>query len=55
MLPSAIKEELSSKVATTDHPRELVVDVMFRLQDHYGYLSDEAVAETADETEESSP
>jgi NADH-quinone oxidoreductase subunit E len=47
MLPGAIREELSAKIADTGHPRELVVDVMFRLQDHYGYLSDEAVEETA--------
>jgi len=47
MLPEAIRKELDAKIATIDHPRELVVDVMFRLQDHYGYLSDEAVAETA--------
>jgi len=47
MLPEAIRKELDARIATIDHPRELVVDVMFRLQDHYGYLSDEAVAETA--------
>ena len=47
MLPEDIKKELTAKIANADHPRELVVDVMFRLQDHYGYLSDEAVAETA--------
>ena len=47
MLPEAIRNELNATIAHTDHPRELVVDVMFRLQDHYGYLSDEAVEETA--------
>ena len=47
MLPEAIRKELDARIAAIDHPRELVVDVMFRLQDHYGYLSDEAVAETA--------
>ena len=30
-----------------EHPRELAVDVMFAIQDHYGYLSDEALAEAA--------
>ena len=47
MLPETIRKELDARIAAIDHPRELVVDVMFRLQDHYGYLSDEAVAETA--------
>ncbi len=30
-----------------DHPRELAVDVMFAIQDYYGYLTDEGVEETA--------
>jgi len=47
MLPEALRQELSNKIAAIDHPRELVVDVMFTLQDHYGYLSDAAVEETA--------
>jgi NADH-quinone oxidoreductase subunit E len=29
------------------HPQELVVDVMFAIQEHYGYLTDEGVQETA--------
>jgi len=47
MLPDELKTELEQKIAHTDHPRELVVDVMFALQAHYGYLSDAAVTETA--------
>jgi len=47
MLPDELKSELEQKIAHTDHPRELVVDVMFALQAHYGYLSDAAVTETA--------
>ena len=47
MLPKEIREELNAKIADSDHPREIVVDVMFRLQDHYGYLSDAAVEEAA--------
>ena len=47
MLPEEIRQALKAKIADTDHPRELVVDVMFALQDHYGYLSDMAVEETA--------
>jgi len=47
MLPEEIRKALSAKIADTDHPRELLVDVMFALQNHYGYLNDEAVEETA--------
>jgi NADH-quinone oxidoreductase subunit E len=37
-----LKTTLQAQVAAVDHPRELAVDVMMALQDHYGYLSDEA-------------
>ena len=47
MLPDELKTILELKVAASDHPRELVVDVMMAVQDHYGYLSDAAVEETA--------
>ena len=47
MLPEKIKHHLVQQIAGAEHPRELVVDVMFALQEHFGYLSDEAVAEAA--------
>jgi len=47
MIPQELKESLQKHVASIDHPRELVVDVMFAVQDYYGYLSDEAVEEVA--------
>jgi len=47
MQPDELKTKLEEKIAASDHPRELVVDVMFAMQDHYGYLSDAAVTETA--------
>ena len=47
MLPDKLKEALEEKIAHADHPRELVVDAMLALQEHYGYLSDEAVEEVA--------
>ena len=34
-------------ISSAEHPRELVVDVMIAFQDHYGYLSDEALEEAA--------
>ena len=47
MLPKELKKSLVEKISHADLPRELVVDVMLALQDHYGYLSDEAVEEVA--------
>jgi NADH-quinone oxidoreductase subunit E len=45
------KEELLNflreQIAESEHPRELAVDIMFALQNHYGYLSDEALEEGA--------
>lgn len=48
MIPRELKESLTQQIATVDHARELVVDVIFAVQDHYGYLSDEAVEEVAE-------
>jgi NADH-quinone oxidoreductase subunit E len=47
MLPAELKESLVKKITAAEHPRELVVDVMLALQDHFGYLSDAALEETA--------
>jgi NADH-quinone oxidoreductase subunit E len=47
MLPKELQEKLRSQVAEVEHPRELAIDVMFALQQHYGYLSDEALHEGA--------
>jgi len=48
MIPRELKESLQKNIAGIDHPRELVVDVMFAVQAYYGYLSDEAVEEVAE-------
>ncbi|MDX1708005.1 MAG: NADH-quinone oxidoreductase subunit NuoE [Desulfobacterales bacterium] len=48
MIPKEIEKLLKGKIAHADHPRELVVDAMLALQEHYGYLSDEAVKQTAE-------
>jgi NADH-quinone oxidoreductase subunit E len=47
MLPDELKNSLVEKIGKVDHPREMVVDVMFAIQEHYGYLTDEGVEETA--------
>jgi NADH-quinone oxidoreductase subunit E len=47
MLPKHLRDRLEAEVRQVEHPRELAVDVMFAIQDHYGYLSDEALTEAA--------
>ncbi len=47
MLPAELLEGLQKKIGSTEHPRELAVDVMLASQNHYGYLSDEALEEAA--------
>jgi NADH-quinone oxidoreductase subunit E len=43
MLPEELLHDLQMKIAAVEYPRELAVDVMFALQRHFGYLSDEAL------------
>jgi NADH-quinone oxidoreductase subunit E len=47
MLPAELKDKLQSRIAGSAHPRELVIDVFDALQDHYGYMNDEAVEQAA--------
>jgi NADH-quinone oxidoreductase subunit E len=47
MLPEALAQTLHARLGETEHPRELAVDIMMALQDHYGYLSDQAIEEGA--------
>ena len=47
MLPDQLKKSIEEKIAHADHPREMVVDVMLALQEHYGFLSDDAVEAVA--------
>ena len=47
MVPKELLEMFQKKIASIDQPRELAVDVMFALQNHYGYLTDEALEEGA--------
>ena len=48
MLPAKLKKSLKSDIKQSGHPREKAVDVMYTVQSHYGYLSDEGLAEAAD-------
>ena len=47
MLPKEVRETLEKKIAQVEHPREAVVDVMYAVQNHYSYMSDDAVHEAA--------
>ena len=47
MLPKDSLEKLQGEIAKVDHSRELAVDIMFALQNYYGYLSDGALEEGA--------
>ncbi len=48
MIPKSLETDLRKKIAEAEHPREMAIDVMVALQNHYGYLTDEAVLETAE-------
>ncbi len=43
MLPQALQQELEHLIGRVAEPREAVVDVLYALQHHYGYLCDEAM------------
>ncbi len=47
MLPRELRESLEDQIAKVHHTRELAIDVMYAMQDHYGYMSDEAMEEAA--------
>jgi NADH-quinone oxidoreductase subunit E len=48
MLPETLKHNLLEQIDHVDHPREMAIDVIDALQNHFGYFSDEAMAEAAD-------
>jgi len=45
MLPDELEKTLDEFVHHADHLREAAVDVLYALQNHYGYLCDEALEE----------
>jgi NADH-quinone oxidoreductase subunit E len=47
MLPKETSDAIGKRIEESDNPREAAVDVMYLLQKHYGYLTDEAVREGA--------
>jgi NADH-quinone oxidoreductase subunit E len=47
MLPNDLAEKLAGMISHGEHPREHAVDVMLELQQHYGYMSDQAMVEAS--------
>jgi NADH-quinone oxidoreductase subunit E len=49
MLPEKLKKRTrTEQIGRVAHPREMAIDVINALQDHYGYFSDEAMVQAAD-------
>ena len=48
MSSEELRQKLVQHIEAVEHPRELAVDVMFALQEQYGYLNDAALKEAAD-------
>ena len=48
MIPEPLKQALQLRITAAVTPREAAVDIMKELQRHYGWLTDEAVAEAAE-------
>jgi len=47
MLPASLREELTARISNAVTNREAAVDVLKSLQAHYGWLTDEAMAEAS--------
>ncbi len=48
MIPEELRKQLESRIAAAEHPREQAINVMYLVQRHYGYLTDEGLQEAAD-------
>jgi NADH-quinone oxidoreductase subunit E len=46
-LPEALHRSLTALIGQCEHPAEHAVDVLYALQAHFGYLSDEAIQQAA--------
>ncbi|MCE5244145.1 MAG: NADH-quinone oxidoreductase subunit NuoE [Syntrophobacteraceae bacterium] len=47
MIPEPLREKLADRIARAEDAREQAVDVMFEIQNHYGYMTDEAMREAS--------
>lgn len=48
MIPEKLRQELQARIAAAFTPREAAVEIMKAVQAHYGWLTDEALKETAE-------
>lgn len=48
MIPPELHEELQARIAAAEHPREQAINIMYAVQNHYGYLTDEGLKEAAE-------
>ena len=48
MIPPELQQHLQAQIAGAEHPREQAINVMFQVQKHYGYLTDEGLVEAAE-------
>jgi NADH-quinone oxidoreductase subunit E len=47
MLPEELKTKFASMIAEAESPREKAIDVMFEIQEIYGWMNDEAMGDAA--------
>lgn len=47
MIPQEMRDQLQAQVASAEHPREQAINVMYTVQKHYGYLTNEGLVEAA--------
>ena len=47
MITEELRSGLQDKIAKAENPREQAINVMYEIQRHYGYLTDEGLGEAA--------
>ena len=47
MIPEELRQKLQNQIHQAENPREQAVNVMYEVQRHYGYLTDEGLEEAA--------
>jgi NADH-quinone oxidoreductase subunit E len=47
MIPEALRQQLTTRIAEAESPREQAINIMYEIQRHYGYLTDEGLQEAA--------
>lgn len=48
MLPETLKRCLAERISAAEDPREQAVEVMLEIQNHFGFMSDEAMLEASE-------